>query len=182
MSRVGKQPVVIPREVTITVEKNRLKVVGPKGELKLVLPDKITVLVDGQQLLVSRGNETKKTRANHGTIRSLINNMILGVSEGWNKQLEVIGTGFRVDLNGNKLNLKLGFSHPVIFVAPEGITFEVEENKIKISGANKELVGNLAAKIRKIRKPDAYLGKGIRYLGEEIKLKPGKAAKVGGLE
>ncbi|MBU2592063.1 MAG: 50S ribosomal protein L6 [Patescibacteria group bacterium] len=179
MSRVGKQPIKIPEGVSVELEDRKVVISGPKGQLALVLPEKILVLEKEGYLLVSRANEAKKAKANHGTIRSLINNMVLGVTQNWSKELEVIGTGFRVDLSGQRLDLKLGFSHPVIIDPPPGVVFEAKDNKIKISGPDKTLVGNLAAKIRKIRPPDVYKGKGVRYLGETIKLKPGKAAKVG---
>lgn len=179
MSRVGKQPVLIPEGVTFSLEGKSIKVVGPKGEVNLNMPNFIEVEKKDNQVLVKRRFEDKKTKSNHGTIRSLIANMVKGVVEGWQKELEVVGTGFRVDLTGRNLTFKLGFSHPVVFEAPEGITFEVVDNKIKVFGADKELVGNTAAKLRKIKKPDAYQGKGIRYADEVVKLKPGKAAKVG---
>ena len=179
MSRIGKQPISLPEGVTLNMEGRRVKVIGPKGELALDLPEAIEVVEKEGQFLVVRHRQDQKTRANHGTIRSLIENMIIGVTKGWEKELEVVGTGYRVDLQGEKLVLRVGFSHLVEIESPEGIKFEVADNKIKILGSDKELVGNLAARIRKTRPPDPYKGKGVRYLGEEIKLKPGKAAKVG---
>ena len=179
MSKIGKQPIIVPEGVTLTIGKGKVVVVGPKGELNLVLPEAIKEVKSDGQFLVVRQRNDKKTKANHGTIRSLIQNMVLGVTKGWQKDLEVLGTGYRVDLEGDKLIFKVGFSHPIEVKPLEGIKFEASDNKVKISGIDKELVGNVAAGIRKLRKPDAYQGKGIRYLGEEIKLKPGKAAKVG---
>lgn len=182
MSRIGKKPIVVPEGVTAKIEKRKIKILGPKGELELDLPEFIGIKEKENQLLVFRQREDKKTKSNHGTIRNLINNMILGVIQGWEKKLEVVGTGYQVNLEDENLVFKLGFSHPVVFNPPKGIKFEVEENKIKVLGISKELVGNIAAQIRRIKPPDSYQGKGIRYSGEKIKLKPGKAAKVGTAE
>jgi len=179
MSRIGKQPITVPKEVDLTIEPGQITVTGPKGVLKLPLPEFITVELRAGKLIVSRRRNDKKTKSNHGTIRSLINNMIIGVVKGWERELQVVGTGYKVNLEGDKLVLKLGFCHPVTISSPKGIKFEVGENKIKIIGLDKELVGNTAAKIRKISPPDAYKGKGIRYVDEVVKLKPGKAAKAG---
>lgn len=179
MSRIGRQPITIPEGVKININLNQVKVVGPRGELKLKIPEGIGVEKKDDQLVVSRHRDDKKTKACHGTVRSLINNMVVGVTQGWEKELEVVGTGYRVNLEGEKLVFRVGFSHPVVVEPPAGIKFEVNENKIKVMGIDKELVGNIAAKIRKIRPPDAYKGKGIRYSDEVIKLKPGKAAKTG---
>jgi len=179
MSRIGRQPITIPEGVKIEIDSGRVKVAGPKGELELKIPEGVVVEEKKGQVIVSRRRHDKKTKACHGTIRSLINNMIIGVTQGWEKELEVVGTGYRVNLEGNKLVFKLGFSHPVVVEPPEGIQFEVAESKFKVIGIDKGLVGNVAAKIRKVRPPDAYKGKGIRYTNEIIKLKPGKAAKAG---
>lgn len=179
MSRIGKQPITIPEGVKIEIDSGQVKVTGPKGELVLKIPERITIEEKEGQVIVSRHRNDKKTKASHGTIRNLINNMIIGVTQGWEKELEVVGTGYRVNLEGNKLVLKLGFSHPVVVEPPEGIQFEVSENRFKVIGIDKELVGNTAAKIRRICPPDPYKGKGIRYVNEVVKLKPGKAAKAG---
>jgi large subunit ribosomal protein L6 len=136
--------------------------------------------MDDGILKVSRDNDSKRIKSIHGTIRNLIQNMITGVTDGWTKQLEVKGTGYGVQLQGDKLVFKLGYSHPVEFLAPKGISFEVDKNVVTVKGANKELVGNTAAKIRRINPPNIYHGKGIRYTDEHVKLKPGKVAKVGG--
>ena len=153
MSRVGSQPIIIPEGVTVEIKANKVKVTGSKGGLHLTLPDSIKVTQDKKKLLVSRYRNDKKAKANHGTIRSLINNMIIGVTKEWEKELQVVGTGYRVDLQGNNLVFKLGFSHPVVFEAPEGVKFEVKDDKLKISGVDKGLVGNIAARIRKIKPP-----------------------------
>lgn len=179
MSRIGKQPISIPSGVTVTVDKNVVTVVGPKGNLSLVLPPKINVEVKDSQLIVSRLTEDKKTKANHGATRSHLNNMISGVQNHWQKDLEIRGTGYKASLNGNKLKISVGFIHPVEVTAPEGITFQVqEETKITVSGADRMVVGQVASNIRKIRPPEPYKGKGIRYVDEFIKLKAGKKAKA----
>jgi len=169
----------LPERVDLKIEGRRIRIAGPKGELSLDLPEAITVTQKGDQFLVVRHRQDQKTRASHGTIRSLIKNMITGVTKGWEKELEVVGTGYQANLQGEELVLNVGFSHPVKVAPLEGTRFEVANNRIKILGIDKEVVGNLAAKIRKIRPPDPYQGKGVRYLGEEVKLKPGKAAKAG---
>ncbi|HNZ84502.1 MAG TPA: 50S ribosomal protein L6 [Candidatus Woesebacteria bacterium] len=179
MSRIGKQPISIPAGVTATVENNTVTIAGPKGNLSLVLPFKIKVEVKDIQLTVSRLSEDKKTKACHGATRSHLNNMVDGVQNHWQKELEIRGTGYKASLNGNKLKLNVGFIHPVEITAPEGITFQVqEETKITVSGPNRMVVGQIASNIRKIRPPEPYKGKGIRYLNEFIKLKAGKKAKA----
>ncbi len=180
MSIIGKQPIQVPDSVTAAVKKNKVDVAGPKGELDLVIPVGIEVKIKESVIKVSRKNDTKRIKSIHGTIRNLIQNMITGVTEGWEKKLEVKGTGYGVQKQGEKLVFKLGFSHPVEFEPPEGISFDVDKNVVTVHGANKELVGNTAAKIRRISPPNIYHGKGIRYSDEHVKLKPGKVAKVGG--
>lgn len=178
MSRIGKKPIKIPAEVQIRSRAGEIVVAGPKGELLVDIPDQIRVTIEDNRILVQRESDQKKVKALHGTIRQLLANAIVGVTEGWEKELEVVGTGYRVAKEGDKLILSLGFSHKVPFEPPSGIVLQVEgQNKIKVAGTDKALVGRTAATIRSIRPPDAYKGKGIRYLGEEIKLKPGKAAK-----
>ncbi len=179
MSRIGKQPIMIPEEVEVSLKEGLLNVVGSKGKLELKIVPKIEVEIREREMIISRLKEDKQTRANHGTLRQLIVNMIQGVKEGWTKTLEIQGTGFRAKMEGEKLILSLGFSHPVEVTLPEGIEVQLEKNLIKVLGIDKALVGREAAKIRAIKPPDAYKGKGIRYLGEKIKLKPGKAAKMG---
>lgn len=179
MSRIGKQPIEIPEGVEVSLKGDLLSVTGSKGKLELKIAPKIKVEVKNKKVIVSRSREDKQTRANQGTIRQLIVNMIQGVEEGWMKTLEIHGTGYRAKMEGEKLILSLGFSHPVEVVPPEGTEFQAEKNLIKVVGIDKALVGREAAKIRAIRPPDVYKGKGIRYQGEKIKLKPGKAAKMG---
>jgi large subunit ribosomal protein L6 len=170
MSRIGKQLINIPAGVTVT---------GPKGELKLILPLKINVEIKDNQVIVTRVSEDKKTRSNHGTVRAHLNNMIKGVVELWKKEMEIKGTGYKASLAGNKLKLLVGFIHPVEIIAPIGVFFEVpEETKVIITGADKTKVGQVASNIRKVRPPEPYKGKGIRYANEFIKLKAGKKAKA----
>ena len=180
MSRIGKKPITVPSGVEITINENDLTAKGPKGTLSRALHhDMILELNDGV-ITVSRPTDNNNHRSLHGLTRTLIDNMVLGVSEGFRKDLEIVGVGYRVQLAGTKLQLQLGFSHPVEMDAPEGITFAVEgNNKISVSGINKEQVGETAARIRKIRPPDHYKGKGVRYSGEQVRLKAGKAGKMG---
>jgi large subunit ribosomal protein L6 len=179
MSRIGKQLINIPVGVTLAIDSGKVTVTGPKGELKLNLPLKINVEVKDNQVIVARVSEDKKTRSNHGTVRAHLNNMIKGVVEPWKKEMEIKGTGYKASLNGNKLRLLVGFIHPVDIVAPDGIFFEVpEETKVIITGADRTVVGQVASNIRKIRPPEPYKGKGIRYVNEFIKLKAGKKAKA----
>ncbi|MDP4009829.1 MAG: 50S ribosomal protein L6 [Candidatus Shapirobacteria bacterium] len=179
MSRIGRQLINIPVGVTVAVDSNIVNVSGPKGNLKLKLPVKINVEVKDGQVIVSRVSEDKKTRANHGTIRAHINNMVQGVVTHWKKELEIRGTGYKASLSGNKLIVNAGYIHTVDIIAPEGILFQVtEDTKVSVTGADKTIVGQVASNIRKIRKPEPYKGKGIRYAGEFIKLKAGKKAKA----
>ncbi len=180
MSRVGSQPILIPNGVTVEKNGDKVVVTGSKGTLDMVLDPTISIEVEGQNLKVKRKNDDKKVKALHGLSRNLIFNMIVGVTDGWSKNLELVGVGFRAQVNGSKLVLNVGYSHPVEIEAKEGMLFEVLENtKIKVSGIDKQVVGQTAANIRKVRVPDVYKGKGIRYAGEYIRKKVGKSAKVG---
>ena len=177
MSRIGRKPIEIPKGVTVTVKDNTVSVKGPKGELiEQVHPD-INVEVADQQVLVSRKSDESKYRALHGLWRALIQNMIMGVTAGFSKKLEIVGVGYRAEMKGTRLNLLLGFSHPILFAAPEGIKIEAPtQTSILISGIHKQLVGLVAAKIRPFRPPEPYKGKGVKYEGEYIRRKAGKAA------
>lgn len=178
MSRVGKAPIPVPSGVDVTVNGADVTVKGPKGTLSRTVPGAIAVRQDGDTLLVERPDDERKTRAMHGLVRSLVNNMVIGVSQEFSKELEIIGTGYRAALQGSTLDLSLGFSHPVRVDAPEGITFEVPTpTRVVIRGIDKEQVGQVAADIRAIRKPEPYKGKGVRYLGEHVARKAGKTAK-----
>ena len=180
MSRIGKQPVAVPANVDVTVgDGNHVRVKGPKGQLERQFPPIINLARDGQTMVVSRPNDEGKTRALHGLSRSLLNNMVTGVTTGFTKTLEVQGVGYRAQLQGSNLQLALGFSHPVIVAPPQGVTFAVEGPRVLIQGIDKEQVGQVAANIRKLRPPEPYKGKGIRYQGERVRRKAGKAGKVG---
>jgi large subunit ribosomal protein L6 len=177
MSRVGKLPIGIPSGVTITVDPDTITVAGSKGTLtQFTMPD-ITVTQEDGQVLVTRANDEPKVRAKHGLMRALVNNMIVGVSTGFSKQLEINGVGFRVALAGSDLKMNLGFSHEVVYHLPQGITALVEQNKITVSGISKQQVGQVAAEIRALKKPEPYKGKGIKYVGERIIRKSGKSGK-----
>ena len=179
MSRIGNLPITIPTGVTVSVNANIVTVTGPKGTLNIAVPSQITVEVKEDKVVVSRHSEAKATKANHGTIRARINNMVTGVVTPYTKELEVRGTGYKASVSGNKLTVLAGYIHPVIITAPEGITFAVDaETKITVTGADKVVVGQVASNIRKIRTPEPYKGKGVRYTNEFIKLKAGKTAKA----
>jgi len=179
MSRIGRLPISIPDGVTVTVEASQVVVTGPKGSLKLAIPSAIKVEVQDGQVIVSCLSETKQNRAKHGSIRAIINNMIRGTVDPWKKELEIRGTGYKASVNGNKLIVSAGYIHPVEIVAPEGVQFSVnQDTNITVIGCDKVKVGQVASNIRKIRKPEPYKGKGIRYVGEFIKLKAGKTAKA----
>lgn len=178
MSRIGKLPIGVPGGVTVTIDGQNVTVKGPKGELSLAAPEPIRVALDEGQISVTRPDDERSSRALHGLTRTLIYNNIIGVTEGYAKALEVVGTGYRVQQKGTSLELALGFSHPVAFEAPAGVTLEVEgTNKITVRGIDKQAVGETAANIRKLKKPEPYKGKGIRYAGEVVRRKAGKAGK-----
>ncbi len=177
MSRIGKQPIAIPSGVSVVIDSDAVTVTGPKGTLTQFTMPFIVVKQEGDQLLVSRQNEEPKTRGKHGLMRSLINNMVVGVSQGFSKQLEINGVGFRVNLVGRGLKLSLGFSHDITFPLPEAVTATVDQNIITLSGIDKQLIGQVAAEIRALKKPEPYKGKGIKYVGERIIRKSGKSGK-----
>jgi large subunit ribosomal protein L6 len=178
MSRVGKSPIPVPSGVDVTVNGADVTVKGPKGTLSRTVPGAIAIRQEGDTLLVERPDDERRTRALHGLVRSLVNNMVVGVSQEFSKELEIIGTGYRASLQGSTLDLALGFSHPVKVDAPDGITFEVPSpTRVVVRGIDKEQVGQVAADIRALRKPEPYKGKGVRYLGEHVARKAGKTAK-----
>ena len=179
MSRIGRNPITVPSTVTVDVVDSVVTVAGPNGTMSRTLPDGITITREGDVLAVERRNDETQYRALHGLTRTLVANMVVGVTTGWTKELEIIGVGYRAAAAGaDALDLSLGFSHPVKFTAPQGGTFEVPSpTRVVVKGADKEVVGQVAATIRKIRKPEPYKGKGVRYLGEKVLRKAGKAAK-----
>ena len=178
MSRIGKAPITVPSGVEVTIAGRTVTVKGPKGTLTREVPGEITVRKEESTLLVERPNDERQNRAMHGLSRTLVNNMVVGVTEGFAKELDIVGVGYRAEAQGQNLRLALGFSHPVIVPAPDGITFEVPaQTKIIVKGIDKELVGQVAADIRAIRKPEPYKGKGVRYANERVLRKAGKAGK-----
>ena len=179
MSRIGKLPIAVPAGVTVTVDENNFVTVkGPKGTLTQQVNPIITINQENGQLVLTRPSDAKPHKAMHGLYRALVANMVHGVTEGFSKTLEMVGTGYRASVENNVLTINIGFSHPVILTAPEGITYSCpSQTKITVSGINKQVVGNLAADIRAIRKPEPYLGKGIKYENEVIRRKEGKSGK-----
>ena len=177
MSRVGNKPIEIPKGVSVSEAGGAIHVEGPKGALEQIVPPHIEVALDGGSIRVSRDNNWKQTKSFHGMTRALLQNMVTGVTAGWKKEMRIEGVGYAADVEGSTMNLRLGYSHQVRYDIPDGVTVTVEKgNQITVEGVDRELVGHVAAVIRSFRKPDAYKGKGIRYKGEQIKLKPGKAA------
>lgn len=177
MSRVGKQPITVPAGVTITADKNTITVTGPKGSLTQFTMPGISVEQVESQILVTRKSDIKEHRSKHGLMRSLVANMVQGVTEGFTKNLELNGVGYRIALNGDILKLSVGFSHDIEYKVPQGIKIDVEANKMAVTGINKQQVGQVAAEIRSIKKPEPYKGKGIKYADERIIRKSGKSGK-----
>jgi large subunit ribosomal protein L6 len=179
MSRIGRAPISVPSGVEVTIAGGNVTVKGPMGVLSRTIPGEIKLRQEDSTLLVERPDDERQNRALHGLTRSLVNNMVVGVTNGFNKELEIVGVGYRATAKGpNQLELALGFSHPVVVDAPDGISFEVPQpTRISVKGIDKELVGQVAANIRKIRKPEPYKGKGVRYAGERVIRKAGKTAK-----
>lgn len=181
MSRIGKKPVKIPEGVTVKIDGAKVSAQGPKGTLEEIYRPEVKITQDNNNLVVERVAETAKAKSLHGLTRTLVENLLFGVSKGWNKGLEIVGVGYRAEVQGKDLVLNVGFSHQVKFPAPEGITFEVKQNIINVSGIDKQLVGETAAQVRRIKPPEPYKGKGIRYVGEKVRKKAGKAAKAVGV-
>ncbi len=178
MSRIGRKPIVIPEGVEVTQNGNDLTVKGKQGEITRTLNENIEININDNEIVCERPDDTKKNRIFHGTTRSIVSNMVEGVSEGFTKELELVGVGYRAQKQGNKLVLNVGLSHPVEFDQPEGIEIDVPSNtEINIKGASKEQVGQLAAKVREVRPPEPYKGKGVKYKGEQIRRKEGKTGK-----
>ena len=175
MSRIGRQPIPVPSGVEVDIRDGGIRVKGPRGELERSLPQQITVRREDGTILVERHAEDGPNRSLHGLTRSLVNNMVVGVTQGFSKRLEINGVGYRATVAGGNLVLQLGFSHPVLYPAPPGVQFVVQGNAITVSGADKELVGEVAAQIRRVRPPEPYKGKGIKYAEEVIRRKAGKA-------
>jgi large subunit ribosomal protein L6 len=178
MSRIGKQPVAVPAKVKVAVQGNRIAVEGPKGKLEFALPALTAASVDGGFVKITREGDSADARSRHGLVRAIVNNMVKGVSDGYQKKLEIQGVGFKAAIQGQIINLSLGFSHPILYPIPAGLKVTVEENtKITIDGADKELVGRVAAEIRSYYPPEPYKGKGVRYAGEHVVRKEGKTVQ-----
>jgi len=178
MSRIGRQPITVPAGVTAKIDGRDITITGPKGTLSMTVAEPITVAEEDGALVVTRPDDERDSRARHGLTRTLVSNMVQGVTQGYEKGLEIVGTGYRVAAKGTDLEFQLGFSHPVVVKAPDGISFQVESPvKFKVIGIDKQQVGEVAANIRKIRKPEPYKGKGVRYEGEVVRRKAGKAGK-----
>lgn len=180
MSRIGRLPITVPQGVTVNVQKNTVRVKGPKGELLRTFDPDMQIAMEDNSIVVQRPTDHRRHRALHGLTRALLNNMVIGVSEGFVRRLEIQGVGYRAELQGKNLVLNVGYSHPVVIEPPDGISFEVEKGYrgISVSGVDKEMVGEMAARIRRVRPPEPYKGKGIRYEGEYVRRKAGKAGKV----
>ena len=180
MSRIGRMPIAIPKDVDIDIDGDTVRVKGPKGELVRTFPGGMNITMEEGQILVNRPNDLRESRALHGLVRALINNMVVGVSSGFQRVLEVNGVGYRAELDKTNLVLYVGYSHPVVMEPPKGISFETEAKtrQIKVLGYDKEMVGQVAANIRKVRPPEPYQGKGIKYIEEKIRRKAGKAGKA----
>lgn len=180
MSRIGRMPIAVPSGVTVSINKNSVMVKGPKGELSRDFPPEIEVVQEDGELNVKRNSDHRLHRSKHGLVRSLVNNMVVGVSEGYKRELHIEGVGYRAGMKGKNLELNVGYSHSVLFEPPEGISFEVDKTgrELVVHGYDKELVGEIAARIRRTRPPEPYKGKGIRYLGEHVRRKAGKAGKT----
>ncbi|BAU09964.1 ribosomal protein L6 [Leptolyngbya sp. NIES-3755] len=180
MSRIGKRPITIPAKVTVTVSGQQVVVKGPKGELSRVLPAGVTIETEGDTINVNRVNDSRMARERHGLCRTLVANMVEGVSNGFQRRLEIQGVGYRAAVQGKNLNMNMGYSHPVLIEPPDGVQFQVENNtNVIVTGIDKEIVGNTAAKIRAVRPPEPYKGKGIRYQGEVVRRKVGKTGGKG---
>jgi large subunit ribosomal protein L6 len=178
MSRIGKMPISIPAGVEVKIDGNDVSVKGPKGQLALTVADPITVALEDGKVIVTRPDDERISRSLHGLTRTLISNQIIGVTEGYTKGLEIVGTGYRVTAKGSDLEFALGYSHPILVKAPAGITFTIDGNtKVTVSGIDKQAVGEVAANLRKLRKPEPYKGKGVRYAGEVVRRKAGKSGK-----
>jgi large subunit ribosomal protein L6 len=180
MSRVGRKVLPLPKGVTVSQKAGAISVKGPKGELSKPLPDGISVKTEADKLQVLRADDSRQNRAKHGLIRAHLANMVKGVTEGWNRELEINGVGYRAEVAGDTINMALGYSHPIAFKLPKGVTAKVDKNRVTLSSADRDLVGQTAAKVRELRPPEPYKGKGVKYVEEVIKRKVGKAGATSG--
>ena len=180
MSRIGRKILPLPKGVTLAQKPGSISVKGPKGELTKAMPTGISVKIEGDKLTVLRVDDERQNRAKHGLIRAHLANMVKGVTEGWNRELEINGVGYRAEVAGDTINMALGYSHPIAFKLPKGVTAKVDKNRVTLSSADRDLVGQTAAKVRELRPPEPYKGKGVKYVEEVIKRKVGKAGATSG--
>lgn len=180
MSRIGRKPVVIPKGVTLSQKAGNFSVKGPKGELSKHMPDGVTMKLEGDKVTISRADDSPPNRAKHGLVRAHLANMVKGVTEGWQRELEINGVGYRAEVSGDSVTFALGYSHPIVFKLPKGISAKVDKNRLMLTSADKDELGQTAAKLRELRAPEPYKGKGVKYVEETIKKKVGKAAATGG--
>jgi large subunit ribosomal protein L6 len=180
MSRIGRKPLPMPKGVTLAQKAGAFSVKGPKGELSKNMPEGISIKTEGANFLVSRADDSRENRAKHGLVRAHLANMVKGVTDGWTRELEINGVGYRAEVTGDTLTMALGYSHPVVFKLPKGISAKVEKNRIALSGDDRDMLGQTAAKVRELRPPEPYKGKGVKYVEETIKRKVGKAGATGG--
>jgi large subunit ribosomal protein L6 len=180
MSRIGRKPVVIPKGVTLSQKAGHFSVKGPKGELTKHIPDGVTMKLEGDKVVVSRADDSPPNRSKHGLVRAHLANMVKGVTEGWKRELEINGVGYRAEVSGDSVTFLLGYSHPIVFKLPKSISAKVEKNRLTLTSADKDELGQVSAKVRELRPPEPYKGKGVKYVEETIKKKVGKAAATGG--
>jgi large subunit ribosomal protein L6 len=180
MSRIGRKPVVIPKGVTLSQKPGHFSVKGPKGELSKHIPEGVTMKIEGDKIVVSRADDSGPNRAKHGLVRAHLANMVKGVTEGWKRELEINGVGYRAEVSGDSVTFALGYSHPIVFKLPKSISAKVEKNRLTLVSADKDELGQVSAKLRELRPPEPYKGKGVKYAEEVIKKKVGKAAATGG--
>ena len=180
MSRIGRKVLPLPKGVTLSQKAGGVSVKGPKGELSKPMPEGVSVKTEADKVLVLRADDSRENRAKHGLVRAHLANMVKGVTDGWTRELEINGVGYRAEVAGDTVNMALGYSHPVVFKLPKGVTAKVEKNRIMLSSADRDLVGQTAAKVRELRAPEPYKGKGVKYVEEVIKRKVGKAGATGG--
>ena len=180
MSRIGRKPIPLPKGVSLAQKPGTISVKGPKGELTKAMPGGISVKTEADKILVTRADDSRENRSKHGLIRAHLANMVKGVTDGWTRELEINGVGYRAEVAGDTINMALGYSHPVAFKLPKGVAAKVEKNRVTLSGADRDLLGQTAAKVRELRLPEPYKGKGVKYVEEVIKRKTGKAGATGG--
>ena len=180
MSRIGRKVLPLPKGVTLSQKPGSISVKGPKGELSKPLPEGISVKTEADKIQVLRADDSRQNRSKHGLIRAHLANMVKGVTEGWNRELEINGVGYRAEVAGDTINMALGYSHPIAFKLPKGVTAKVDKNRVTLSSADRDLVGQTAAKVRELRPPEPYKGKGVKYVEEVIKRKVGKAGATSG--